>query len=177
MSEGILVAGVGNLFLGDDGFGPEVVRRLAAGPVPAEVRIVDYGIRGLHLAYDLLEGYDALVLVDAVPFAGTRTEPPIRAGELRVLGVGTDTTDDLGEGAFDAHGMDPVAVLASLGALGGRLPPRILVVGVQPADLAEGIGLSPPVRDAVDDAVAIVRELMDELVAPVTTTAVRGRAD
>ncbi len=177
MSAGILVAGVGNLFLGDDGFGPEVVRRLAAGPVPADVRVVDYGIRGLHLAYDLLEGYDALVLVDAMPCATTPTESPVRAGELRVLEVGPETPDDLGVGAFDAHDMDPVAVLASLGALGGRLPARTLVVGVQPADLAEGIGLSPPVRDAVEGAVAIVRELMGELVAPVTTTAVRGRTD
>ena len=177
MSARILIAGVGNLFLGDDGFGPEVVRRLAAGPVPADVRVVDYGIRGMHLAYDLLEGYDALVLVDAMPFTGTRSEPPVRAGDLRVLEVGADPTGAFGEGAFDAHGMDPLAVLASLTALGGRLPPRTLVVGVQPADVKEGIGLSPPVGDAVDGAVTLVRELLDELVAPVAATATRGRAD
>ncbi len=63
----VLVAGIGNLFLGDDGFGPEVVRRLADGRPPPGVRVVDYGIRGMHLAYDLLDGYDALVLVDALP--------------------------------------------------------------------------------------------------------------
>jgi hydrogenase maturation protease len=73
--------------------------------------------------------------------------------------------------------MDPVAVLASLGALGGGLPPRTLVVGVQPADIAEGIGLSPPVREAVARAVALVRELVDELVAAVPTTAARGRTE
>ena len=83
----ILVAGIGNLFLGDDGFGPEVVRRLPAAPGPAaSVRVVDYGIRGMHLAYDLLDGYDALVLVDAVPGASA-------PGEVTVLEVGPD---DLG---------------------------------------------------------------------------------
>ena len=150
MSGGILVAGVGNLFLGDDGFGSEVARQLAAQPLPDGVRVVDYGIRGMHLAYDLLDGYDALVLVDALPGNG-------RPGDVRVLEVGPD---DLGEGDFDAHGMDPVAVLASLGALGGELP-RTFVVGCQPADVGEGIGLSEPVRAAVDRAVAAVRRLAE----------------
>ena len=72
MTRRILVAGIGNIFLGDDGFGPEVVRHLAAepSPLPDQVRLVDYGIRGLHLAYDLLPGFDALVLIDAQPGAG-----------------------------------------------------------------------------------------------------------
>ena len=153
MVSGILVAGVGNLFLGDDGFGPEVARRLAAGSLPDGVRVVDYGIRGMHLAYDLLEGYDALVLVDATP-------GPARPGDLRVLEVGAD---DLGEGAFDAHGMDPVAVLANLEALGGSLP-RTFVVGCQPADVDERIGLSPVVAAAVDQATRIVRDLVDDLI-------------
>ncbi len=152
MVSGILVAGVGNLFLGDDGFGPEVARRLAAGPIPVGVRVVDYGIRGMHLAYDLLDGYDALVLVDTIPGHG-------QPGELRVLEVGAD---DMGEGAFDAHGMDPVAVLANLEALGGTLP-RTFVVGCQPANLEEGIGLSPQVSGAVDPAVQEVRALLVEL--------------
>ncbi len=156
MSRGILVAGVGNLFLGDDAFGPEVVRRLAAEPLPAGVRVVDYGIRGLHLAYDLLEGYDVLVLVDAMPFTGPKAGRP---GELRVLEVGTHDTDNLGAGALDAHRMDPVAVLASVGALGGTLP-RTVVVGCQPADVTEGIGLTPAVAEAVEGAVTIVRELV-----------------
>lgn len=156
MGGGILVAGVGNLFLGDDGFGPEVVRRLATGEVPAGVRVVDYGIRGMHLAYDLLDGWDALVLVDAMPLSDPAAEGP---GELRVLEVGAD---DLGHGAFDAHGMDPVAVLANLESLGGQLP-RTFVVGCQPSDLSERIGLSAPVREAVDRAVALVDGLLDEL--------------
>jgi hydrogenase maturation protease len=153
----VLVAGIGNLFLGDDGFGPEVARRMAAAesgePVPDGVRVVDYGIRGMHLAYDLLDGVGALVLVDALPGEGP-------AGTLTVLEVGPD---DLGDGEFDAHGMDPVAVLASLEAMGGRLPPTY-VVGCRPADLSEGIGLSDPVAKAVGDAVVTVRRLVDEIV-------------
>jgi hydrogenase maturation protease len=152
----VLVAGIGNLFLGDDGFGPEVARRLAAADsgdtVPDGVRVVDYGIRGMHLAYDLLDGVRALVLVDALP----GDAPP---GTLTVLEVGPD---DLGDGEFDAHGMDPVAVLASLEAMGGRLPPTY-VVGCRPADLSEGIGLSEPVAQAVGEAVVTVRRLVDEI--------------
>ncbi|MFI9628998.1 hydrogenase maturation protease [Streptomyces sp. NPDC052042] len=155
MAGGVLVAGVGNLFLGDDGFGPEVVRRLAADPgepLPDGVRIVDYGIRGMHLAYDLLDGYDALVLVDACPGGG----PP---GKLTVLEVGPD---DLENGAFDAHGMNPVAVLSNLDHLGGTLP-LTHVVGCTPADVGEGIGLSEAVAAAVPRAVETVRALVRRL--------------
>jgi hydrogenase maturation protease len=149
MTGRVLVAGVGNLFLGDDGFGPEVVRRISG--MPTHVRVVDYGIRGMHLAYDLLEGYDVLVVVDAVP--GT---PP---GRITVLEVGDG---DLGDGEFDAHGMNPVAVLASLDRLGGTLP-RTFVVGCQVADVAEGIGLSAPVAAAVPEAVVAVHILVGRL--------------
>jgi hydrogenase maturation protease len=147
----VLVAGIGNLFLTDDGFGSEVARQLAAGPLPDGVRVVDYGIRGMHLAYDLLDGYDALVVVDALPGHGS-------PGDLAVLEVGPD---DLGEGELDAHGMAPVAVLASLGQLGGSLPPTY-VVGCQPADVGEGIGLTPEVAAAVPPAVALVLQVLDE---------------
>jgi hydrogenase maturation protease len=154
----VLVAGIGNMFLGDDGFGPEVARRLLAGdpgdaPLPEGTRVVDYGIRGMHLAYDLLDGVDALVLVDALPGDG----PP---GSITVLEVGPE---DLGEGDFDAHGMEPVAVLASLSSLGGELP-TTYVVGCQPGDVGEGIGLSRPVSDAVPDAIATVRRVVDDIV-------------
>jgi len=125
-------------------------RRLAAeAHWPASVRVVDYGIRGMHLAYDLLDGYDALVIVDALP--GEK-----QAGELTVLEVGPD---DLGEGPLDAHGMDPVAVLASLDGLGGTLP-RTYVVGCQPADVGEGIGLSPEVAAAVPRALSLVHDVL-----------------
>jgi len=150
----ILVAGVGNIFLGDDGFGCEVARRLAGQPQPEGVRVVDYGIRGMHLAYDLLDGYDALVIVDALPGEG-------QPGDITVLEVGPE---DLGTGELDAHGMDPVAVLANLEGLGGTLP-RTLIVGCQPLDLEENIGLTPAVSAAVDVAVATVAKLLEELLS------------
>lgn len=148
---GVLVAGIGNLFFSDDGFGSEVARRLATEPLPDGVKVVDYGIRGMHLAYDLLDGYDALVVVDALPGDGA-------PGDLSVLEIGPD---DLGEGELDAHGMAPAAVLASLGQLGGALPPTY-VVGCQPADVGEGMGLTPAVAAAVDRAVELVHEVLDE---------------
>jgi hydrogenase maturation protease len=151
VSARVLVAGVGNLFLGDDGFGPEAARRLAAAPLPDGVQVVDYGIRGMHLAYDLLAGYDTLVIVDAVPRGGA-------PGDVVVLEVGAD---DLGEGDFDAHGMEPTAMLASLGSLGGRLP-RTYVVGCEPLDTDERIGLSAPVAAAVDRAVELVERLLEK---------------
>ena len=147
----MLVAGIGNLFLTDDGFGSEVARRLASTPLPEGVKVVDYGIRGMHLAYDLLDGYDALVVVDAVPGKGA-------PGELSVLEVGPE---DLGEGDFDAHGMAPVAVLASLGQLGGSLPPTY-IVGCQPADVGEGMGLTPAVEAAVGGAIELVLGVLNE---------------
>lgn len=151
MTSTVLVAGIGNFFLGDDGFGPEVARRIAGSddPLPAGVRVVDYGIRGMHLAYDLLEPCDALVIVDTVPGRGA-------PGELSVIAIGPD---ELHPGTLDAHGMDPAAVLGNLDRLGGRLPPTYLV-GCQPASVADGIGLSPPVEAAVPGAVEAVRRLL-----------------
>jgi len=155
VSQQVLVAGIGNIFLGDDGFGSEVVRHLQAAdqPLPADVRVVDYGIRGVHLCYDLLDGYAALILLDALPTAG----PP---GEVTVLSVSAEdfASSDAG---YDPHGMNPVAVLAGLPALGGTLPPTY-VVGAQPLELGEGIGLSEPLRRAVPVAGAAVRELLAE---------------
>jgi hydrogenase maturation protease len=154
VSSTVLVAGIGNLFLSDDGFGPEVVRRLAGDArLPGRVRVVDYGIRGMHLAYDLLDGYAALVLVDALPGAG----PP---GEITVLEI---REQDLGTGDFDPHGMAPVAVLANLRKLGGTLPPTF-VVGCRPASVEEGIGLSAPVAAAVPQAMSAIRALLAQSV-------------
>ena len=143
----ILVAGIGNIFAGDDGFGCAVVRQLAGAALPDGVRTVDYGIRGMHLAYDLLDPWDALVLVDAVPDRGAPGTV-----ELRQIGpehVGTGSS-------IDAHGMDPVTVLATLAALGGTLPLRTLLVGCQVADTGEGMGLTPLVAAAVAEAVRVV---------------------
>jgi hydrogenase maturation protease len=122
------------------------------GRAPDGVRVVDYGIRGMHLAYDLLEGYDALVLVDALPVGDV-------AGAITVLRVGPD---DLGTGEFDAHGMSPVAVLGSLGQLGGTLPPTF-VVGCRPESVDEGIGLTEPVAAAVPRAVETLVQLLAKL--------------
>jgi hydrogenase maturation protease len=147
----VLVAGIGNVFRTDDGFGCDVVRRLAAQAWPDGVRVTDYGIRGLHLAYDLLDPWDVLVVVDALPDRG-------HVGSVAVIDVGPG---DVGRGgAVDAHGMDPATVLASLAALGGSLPARTLVVGCQVADTGDGMGLTPPVAAAVDEAARTVRELV-----------------
>ncbi|GAA4488281.1 hydrogenase maturation protease [Rhodococcus olei] len=146
----ILVAGIGNIFLGDDGFGPEVVRRLP--PEWPGVRVVDYGIRGMHLAYDLLDDWDALVLVDALPHSG---EP----GAVRVFEADTAAA---GGARLDGHAMDPAAVFASLAALGGHPPPTV-VVGCQVAHVGDGIGLSRPVAAAVGPAVDAVRRTLRRL--------------
>jgi hydrogenase maturation protease len=147
----VLVAGIGNVFRTDDGWGSVVVRRLAADPWPDGVRVTDYGIRGLHLAYDLLEPWDVLVMVDALPDRGA-------VGSVAVIAVGED---DIGPGRqVDAHSMDPATVLASLRALGGHLPPRILVVGCQVADTGDGMGLTAPVAAVVEEAAATVRSLV-----------------
>jgi hydrogenase maturation protease len=153
----VLVAGIGNVFATDDGFGSEVARRLAERGRRDGVRVVDYGIRGVHLAYDLLEPWDALVLVDAVPDRGD-------VGAVAVLEI---TPADVRAGAqVDAHGMDPATVLATLAALGGQLPPRTLLVGCQVADTGEGMGLSAPVAAAVEDALDVVDALLAHELRP-----------
>jgi hydrogenase maturation protease len=153
----VLVAGVGNIFLGDDAFGSEVARHLAHEPWPDGVRVVDYGIGGIHLAYDLLEGCDLLVLVDTVSRGG----PP---GDVYVIEV-DDADRDRG---LDAHSMDPVAMFASVETLGGTVP-RTLLVGCEPASVEEEIELSPAVAGAIEVAAAAVREIVAAEVGPVPT--------
>lgn len=149
----VLVATAGNIFLGDDGFGCEVARRLVTTALPDGVEVRDYGIAGLHLAYDLLDGPDTLLLVDTL----SRGADP---GTLCLLEVGED--DVTGSG-LETHGMDPATVLASLRALGGTLP-HTLVLGCEPGDVEERLGLSPAVDAAVDVAVQTIRDLLgDEL--------------
>jgi hydrogenase maturation protease len=152
----ILVAGVGNIFFRDDGFGPAVAGALQRLAMPTGARVVDYGIRGMHLTYDLLDDVDALVLVDVVPAAHGQVP-----GTVVTMRIGPD---DVARGDFDAHGMSPGAVLGSLGALGGRLPPTYLV-GCVPADVSEGLGLSGAVAGAVNGAATAVITLLDALVA------------
>ena len=154
-----LVAGVGNIFLGDDGFGVAVARRLAEAPLPDRVTVADYGTSGVHLAYDLADRYDTAILIDAAPRGqqpGTITvleiEPEHRA--LPESG-GTVETGRL----LDGHGMQPDLVLGMLGLLGAKAG-RILVVGCEPGSTGYRIGLSDAVAAAVDEAVRIVLDLV-----------------
>ena len=144
----ILVAGVGNIFLGDDGFGPEVIRHLGRHfDGDDSVRVADYGIGGMHLAYDLLDDWSALVLVDALPNRGS-------PGSLHVFDADHESLG--ADSALDAHGMDPTAVFAGLSTLGGSAP-RTVVVGCESLDTDEGIGLSDPLRTALPAAVRAVQ--------------------
>ena len=160
-----LVAGIGNIFLGDDGFGVETVRRLTGRPLPPGVDLMDAGIRGVHLAYRLLDGYRRLVLVDTVG----RGDSP---GALSVIEVDPlDTEPDREPSmaratavSMDGHGMDPAAVLRLVRDLragaGGTLPEQVLVLGCRPLSTEEGIGLSPPVAAAVGPAADLVLGLL-----------------
>jgi hydrogenase maturation protease len=156
----ILIAGIGNIFLGDDGFGSAVVGRLAAAELPPDVTAKDYGIRGIHLAYDLLSGdVDALIMVDALPTG----EP---AGTVSLLEIDDEAWVELTAGptTVDSHAMHPGAVLAALHALGGRVG-RLLIVGCQPASLEPVIGLSTPVAAAVEPAAELALETAAGLLA------------
>lgn len=148
----ILVAGIGNIFLGDDGFGSAVLRHVRCDH--AGVRPVDYGIRGMHLAYDLLDGWDAVVLVDALPNRGA-------PGTVHVFEADHESLS--AAAGLDAHAMDPATVFASLTALGGTAP-RTVVVGCEAGSTDDGIGLSPPVAAAVATAVDAVQRVIAELV-------------
>jgi hydrogenase maturation protease len=153
----VLVAGVGNIFLGDDAFGVEVVERLAQCALPEHVRVADFGIRGYDLAYTLMEPWELVILADAVPRGG---EP----GTVYLIEAGLPPEEEASaEFALDAHSMDPVAVLQLVRRLGGEAR-RVLVVGCEPAtvvcDESGQLGLSDPVRAAVDEAVAVIQELI-----------------
>jgi hydrogenase maturation protease len=155
----VLVAGVGNIFLGDDGFGVEVARRLTGAELPDGVQVGDYGTSGMHLAYDLADHqYDTTILVDTAP----RGEPP---GTLTVLEIRPEDRAEMatagGPALFNGHGMQPEVVLGVLNMLGAE-PGRILVVACEPAHVDECMGLSAPVAAAVDEAVALVTRLARE---------------
>jgi hydrogenase maturation protease len=146
-----LVAGVGNIFQRDDAFGVEVVRLLAGRPHQAGVEIADFGIRGVHLVYELLNGCELFVLVDA---AQRGCEP----GTVTVLEV---EPADLPSPAavMDAHGLAPGEIFAMLTSMGSR-PGRSLVVACEPADVSPGMGLSDQVRAALPHAVRAVEEIL-----------------
>jgi hydrogenase maturation protease len=159
----ILVAGIGNLFLGDDGFGVALADRLSRRELPAGVEVVDFGIRGMDLAYAMQDGYDAVVLLDATP----RGEQP---GTLYVI----EPEVEPGQVAPEGHGMDPAKVLALVHALGGT-PPRTLIVGCEPSTQMSAddpdlvVDLSESVRMALEDAERLVDSVLAALIAPETT--------
>lgn len=151
----VLVAGIGNIFLEDDAFGVEVIRRLA-NKLPESVRVEDFGIRGFDLAFALMDDYEAVILVDATPRQGSPGTLYTIEPDLRNL--------QSPDSAFEAHSLDPVKVLAFAQSMGAKLK-QVLVIGCEPASLGEEdeggrIGLSPAVEQATDEAAAMVQELV-----------------
>jgi hydrogenase maturation protease len=155
----ILIAGIGNIFLGDDAFGVEVVRRLSTRELPQNVRVTDFGIRGYDLAYALLDGYDTTILIDACP----RGEP---AGTLYVIEPDvTDSGSSDQQSALEGHSMNPMNVLRLATSMGGPLK-RVLLVGCEPGTFGpeEGqMGLSGPVEAVIDEAVKLVESLVAKI--------------
>ena len=153
MTGRVLVAGVGNIFLGDDGFGVEVARQLAHEPLPASVRVLEAGVRARDLAFEIVDGgYDTAILVDAVSRGGA-------PGTVYLIEPALADQEPESVVAFDGHSMTPETALAFVHALGGT-PARILIVGCEPERLDERHGLSPVVYAAVGEALAIVRSLV-----------------
>ena len=166
MPRRVLIAGIGNIFLGDDGFGVEVVGRLSGRRLPEGVEVVDFGIRGMDLAYALHEDYDLVVFVDATPRGG---EP----GTVYLIEPEIEEDEPV---SLDTHGMDPVKVIRLARALGAR-PARTVVVGCEPQVIPGRRGgsethpyyddmlmeLSEPVRAAVEEAAKLVESLVTEV--------------
>ena len=154
MSDRILVAGIGNIFLGDDAFGVEVVRRLAGTQLPDGVRVTDFGIRAYDLAFALMNPWDLTILVDALPKGG-------KPGTLYVMEP--ESPKHARQNAFDAHSMNPVQVLELVEAWGGKVG-RLLIVGCEPATVEADpdgrMGLSIPVEAALEEAVRIIEGLV-----------------
>jgi hydrogenase maturation protease len=148
MSARILIVGLGNTFLGDDGFGVEVARRLARDPLPAGVAVSDVGVRSLHLAYAMLDRPDLLLVVDAVRRGG----PP---GTVYLMDV-TDQTGGPPHQVAEAHGMNIDTVVTAVWTLGGKRPP-ILLVGCEPSFIGERMGLSPAARRALPKVQQLIR--------------------
>jgi hydrogenase maturation protease len=156
----ILIAGIGNIFLGDDGFGVEVAQRLGRLAFPAGVRVRDFGIRGFDLAYALMEGYETTILIDAYPGDAS-------PGELSVLEPDLDglNSPDMQGNFVEPHAMNPVNVLRMAVGMGAELR-RVLLVGCVPATLGpeEGqMGLSEPVTRAIGEAVKLVENLVERI--------------
>jgi hydrogenase maturation protease len=154
----ILVAGIGNAWLQDDGFGGEVAKRLVGGELPPEAAVFDFGTGGLDLAYELMRGYDAAILLDVSRRGG---EP----GTLYVMEVSEEDVEaGIEDGQMlDPHGMDPQTVLRFVRSL-GAWPGKVVVIACEPAAVEQaGFGLSEPVGAAVDRAVELVLSTVEQL--------------
>lgn len=150
MSARILIAGVGNIFFGDDAYGCEVIGRVQREKWPPDVRVEDYGIRSTHLAFELMSGYEGAILIDAVPRGGA-------PGTLYVI------EPDMRSAAAtpDAHTMDLSSLFAFMHTLEGYKP-RIIIVGCEPGSAAEGMPLSPPVAGAVEQTLPLLRDVLEK---------------
>jgi hydrogenase maturation protease len=158
----VLIAGIGNIFLGDDAFGVEVVSRIANRELPSGVRVVDFGIRGFDLTYALVDGADVTILVDACPRGGA-------PGDLYVIEPDVSApASETGPATVDAHAMNPIAVIRAAQAMSGTLKTKILLLACEPLTLGpeEGqMGLSELVADAVERAVPLIESIVNRLLA------------
>jgi hydrogenase maturation protease len=154
----ILIAGVGNAWLRDDGFGGEVARRLAEVELPAGVSVMDAGTGGLDLAYEVMRGYDALVILDVSPQGGEPGTLYVMEPDEAAVPGGIDDGD-----VINPHAMDPQTVLRFVKSV-GAWPGKVVVIACEPEQVSEmGWGLSEPVEGAVARAVALVLETVEEL--------------
>jgi hydrogenase maturation protease len=164
----ILVAGIGNIFMGDDAFGSEVARRLTNEILPPEVRVTDFGIRSYDLAYALMDGYDVTILVDVT----SQNQPP---GTVYLIELDLNQLDQLDELIADAHSMNPASVLHLLRTL-GRSPGKLYLIGCEPAILEteDGqIGLSEIVEASIPRAIELIRSLVNDLLSTNQTMEVK----
>ena len=162
MKEKVLIAGVGNIFLGDDAFGVEVLRHLSERELPENVCIKDFGIRGFDLAYALMEEWELVILVDATQQGG-------KPGTLYVIQHDAAQCAETGQQSFEPHGMHPVRALDLVSTMGSQAP-RTIVIGCEPEDLGgeDGrMGLSSVVEAAVDEAAETALRLAVECTAAI----------
>jgi hydrogenase maturation protease len=161
MTARVLVAGVGNIFLGDDGFGVEVALALSKRPLPESVKVKDFGIRGFDLAYALLDLWDAVIIVDALPRGEAAGTLYVVEPDLAAISGGASAETEL-----NPHGMDPVRVL-HLAASQGTISAQVLVVGCEPQDFGDELegrmGLSPLVQAAVEEAATMIVDLVERI--------------
>jgi hydrogenase maturation protease len=163
MKPSILIAGIGNIFLGDDAFGVEAVRALAGTKLPDEVAIVDFGIRGFDLAYALLDQWDTVILVDAL----SRGDAP---GTLYTLEPDMKLLQDpqSAQTILNPHGMDPVSVLRLASSM-GEVAANIYVVGCEPEDFGDELegrmGLSETVQSSIAEVVEMISRMIERILA------------